>query len=103
MGHQKDRNGVSRRAKLAVWVLVTLLALYIVVSWSILNVVITPRRITNTITPDQVGLPNAQRLTLENPDDGVPLQAWLIPSEGRRAVVLLHGIHSQAWDGTCSS
>lgn len=28
------------------------------------------------------------------------LQGWFVPCDGKRAVVLLHSIHSQAWDGS---
>lgn len=100
MNTKQSLNGILQRTKLPLLIITALLVLYIAASWSILNIVITPRRIKNTITPDQVGLPNTELLTLKNSHDKIELQAWLIPSKGHKVVVLLHGIHSHAWDGS---
>lgn len=86
---------VGRRRKLLGGFLLTLLLLYLGASWYVLKVTVTPRRILNTITPDQLGLPQTESFVFNNLDDGVRLQGWLVPSEGHRVVILIHGVHSQ--------
>lgn len=100
MSRRKVMSAVGRRSKLLGGFLLTLLLLYLGVSWYVLKVSITPRRIVNTITPDQLGFLGTESLVFNGLDDGVSLQGWLVPSEGRRVVVLVHGVHSHAWDGS---
>ena len=82
------------------WLLVVLFVLYIGASWYILQITITPKQITNTVTPDQLGLEATEFITFHASADGLRLQGWLIPADGKKVVILLHGIHSQAWDGS---
>ena len=48
------------------------------------------------------GVPPAEpdALTFVNAADGATLTGWLVPSSGDRAVVLLHGLDSDAWAAT---
>jgi len=86
------------RAKLARLFLL-MFVFYSGVSWYILEVIITPKRIINTITPEQLGLQATNFISFHAPEDGLRLQGWLVPTGGKKVVVLLHGVHSYAWDG----
>jgi len=96
----KPKRRIHSPAKWLAWLISTLVVLYIGASWFVLEATITPKRITNTITPDQVGLQSTESVTFRNQDDGVNLQGWLIPAGHKKIVILVHGVHSQAWDGS---
>ena len=85
--------------KIPAWSLVVLLALYAGTCWYILNVTITPMRKLPTVAPGQLGFSTAKELAFKSAEDGVLLRGWLVPSTGSRAIVLVHGINSHAWDG----
>lgn len=76
-----------------------LTALYAGICWYVLNVIITPSRKLPTVAPGELGFPEAKELLFNSAEDGLPLRGWLVPSTGSRAVVLLHGYKSHAWDG----
>ncbi len=76
-----------------------MLALYAGTCWNILNVTITPMRKLPTVAPGQLGFSTAKELASKSAEDGVLLRGWLVPSTGSRAIVLVHGINSHAWDG----
>lgn len=86
--------------KIPTWGLAFLFALYCFASWYILNETITPRRMLCTITPDQLGFSTAEALSFKSLTDGTELKGWLIPSTGDRALVVIHGVHSQSRDGS---
>jgi len=71
---------------------------YLAVCWFILSTLITPERRQAKLTPAELGFDDTQRLSFANANDRTVLQGWLVPSDGERAVVLVHGIHSNAWD-----
>ncbi|MEC4686908.1 MAG: hypothetical protein VST64_01190 [Nitrospirota bacterium] len=52
-----------------------------------------------TVAPGQLGFSTAKELAFKSAEDGVLLRGWLVPSTGSRAIVLVHGINSHAWDG----
>ena len=51
------------------------------------------------MAPGQLGFSTAKELAFKSAEDGVLLRGWLVPSTGSRAIVLVHGINSHAWDG----
>jgi uncharacterized protein len=59
---------------------------------------ITIARKPARLSPYELGFPNAEELSFSAPD-GVRLVGWFVPSEGDRAIILVHGIYSNAWDG----
>lgn len=75
-----------------------LAAAYLGVGWRILADVITPERMIPGQAPAELGFVKAEPLSFKSAYDQVPLKGWLVPSDGERAVVLVHGIHSHAWD-----
>ena len=84
---------------MSAWSVLILVALYGGVCSYVLNVTITPTRKILDVTPAQLGFAEAQDLAFSSAEDGLRLRGWLVPSTGTQAVILLHGIHSHAWDG----
>ncbi len=41
----------------------------------------------------------AEAIRFESATDHVPLAGWLLSSSGERAIVLVHGVNSNCWDG----
>lgn len=77
---------------------VAALALYFGTCWTIVAILITPERKPHERTPTEIGFTAVQELSFESKTDGVLLRGWLVPSDGDTAVILAHGIHSNAWD-----
>ena len=75
-----------------------LAAAYVAACWLVLSILITPERKISPETPASLGFPAAQAVSFESAEDGVPLRGWLVPGTGSRVIVLVHGIHSNAWD-----
>lgn len=77
---------------------VTAVAAYCVVSIYIVSASLTPSR-----GPCPPGRPptdlRVEAVEFSNREDGVRLAGWLVPAAGDRAVVLIHGIDSDAWMG----
>jgi uncharacterized protein len=71
---------------------------YIGLSWMILTILITPERKPHEQSPTELGFEDVRELSFRSRTDGVPLRGWLVPSSGRSAVILVHGLHSHAWD-----
>ena len=68
--------------------------LYLGICGYIATVMITPiRKLT-----DPVPAP-AEAVQFESVEDRVPLSGWLLSSWGDRAIVLVHGINSNCWEG----
>lgn len=82
MNNQHRLYGIWRRTKAFVWFLAVSLLLYLGVSWYMLQETVTPSRVQNTITPDQLGFHETESIELNSLDDGVRLQGWLVPSAG---------------------
>jgi alpha-beta hydrolase superfamily lysophospholipase len=74
------------------------LGLYLMAAWLILAALITPERERAGHTPAALGFYDIRQLTFESMVDRVPLRGWLVPAKGDRVIVLVHGIHSHAWD-----
>ena len=77
--------------------LVILLGLYAGICWLILNILITPERITPAKKPAELGFHDAKELSFISTMDGVPQKAWFVPARGERAIILIHGLHNNAW------
>ncbi len=90
---------VSRWITIPAWVMVVLSILYGGVCWYIMNQILTPRRMICTIMPAQLGFSETQDLKLKSVTDGLELRGWLVPSFGDSAIILVHGVHAQSWDG----
>lgn len=85
------------KTRLAVVGAVVLVIAYCGVSGYAVTASLTPRE----ICPPSAGAPpglGAEVLTLTS-GDGTRLAAWLATSSGQRAVILVHGIDSDAWTG----
>ena len=92
-------DALLRLIRFAAWSLAFLLALYAGTCWFIVNQTITPRRMIVSFAPSQLGYPEAKYIDLKSTTDGLTLRSWLIPATGESAIILVHGIHSQSWDG----
>jgi hypothetical protein len=80
-----------------------LLGLYLMACWLILAALITPERKRADHTPAALRFYDTQLLSFESTEDQVPLRGWLVPAKGDRVIVLVHGIHSHAWECTDKS
>ena len=78
---------------------VIVLMLYIGVCWLILSVLITPERKRGPIpTANELGVAEIRSMYFKSAEDEIRLRGWLVPTQGNRAIVLVHGLHSYAWD-----
>lgn len=83
------------------WTLASLVVVagaYAGACWVVLKTLIVPERKPHAESPADLGFPGARSLTFESRTGAVPLRGWLIPSRRERAVILVHGLHSHAWD-----
>ena len=76
---------------------VILLGLYTGICWLVLSILITPERITPVKKPAELGFTDIRELSFKSTTDGVTLWAWFVPAKGERAIILIHGIHNNAW------
>jgi len=74
-----------------------LLGMYAGICWLILNILITPERMTPAKKPMELGFHDAKELSFISTMDGVTLKAWFVPAMGERVIILIHGIHNNAW------
>ncbi|MEL6139112.1 MAG: alpha/beta fold hydrolase [Cyanobacteria bacterium J06628_6] len=89
----------GRRLSIAFISLSVLVAAYLGICWHILNILITPeRKSQQPPTEDEFGVQQIRPISFESLTDRTQLQGWLIPSETRKAIILLHGLHSHAWN-----
>jgi alpha-beta hydrolase superfamily lysophospholipase len=89
---------MRRRLGITLFILLLLLGLYLGICWQILNVTIIPIRKQPEQTPAELGFSKAEVLSFRSTEDHIPLQGWLVPSSGDKVIVLVHGLHSHAWD-----
>jgi dipeptidyl aminopeptidase/acylaminoacyl peptidase len=75
-----------------------LLVLYLGASWILLNRLLIPEPAHEARGPARLGFPEARSVSFRTDGDRIRLEGWLIPSTRARAVVLIHGLHSTAWD-----
>ena len=79
-------------------VLLSLSAGYLGICWYVATLTVTPIRMSLSREPADFGFAGVRPISLMT-EDAVRLQGWLAPSSGERAIVLVHGINSHAWDG----
>lgn len=85
----------------APWIALTAVAaavLYIGVCWIILTILIAPARKSHQRRPSELGFESVHELSFRSRTGGVTLRGWLVPAGGDLAVILVHGLHSHAWD-----
>jgi len=97
-GQKEFLGQMVRRLRIILLILLLLLGLYLGICWHIVNVTITPIRKQSEQTPAEIGFSSVEVLSFRSTEDHVPLQGWLVPSFGDKVIVLVHGIHSHAWD-----
>ncbi len=90
----KPRTRIRRRLLFVAGVLAIVLTLYLGLCAFIMSTTLTPKR---TVGPTPSG---AETIHFQSDIDQIPLQGWLLPSSGDRAIVLVHGLDSNAWDGS---
>ena len=73
-------------------------AIYFMICSVIADAVTRPLRKELEQTPLQSGLAHVEAVSFGT-DDRITLQGYFLPSSGDRAIVLVHGVHSQCWDG----
>ena len=79
-------------------VLLSLSVAYLGICWYIVTLTVTPIRMPLSREPADFGFAGLRPISLMT-EDAVRLQGWLAHSGGERAIVLVHGINSHAWDG----
>ena len=83
---------------IAVSSITLLLAVYASVCWYVVSASLRPNPISCIDrTPAKSGL-HAEEISFRSGLDGPDIFGWLLPSTGRRAVVLIHGLESYSWD-----
>ena len=75
-----------------------LAVLYLGICWVVLTILIAPERKTLERSPADLGFEDARELSFKSRAGGVSLNGWLVPGPGEAAVILVHGLHSHAWD-----
>lgn len=83
---------------MVVIVVLLIAAAYLSTCWYLAWKLSAAERKHATRTPADLGFSNAERVFFET-EDGLRLEGWLVPSAGERAIILVHGIYSHAWDG----
>lgn len=73
--------------------------LYIGICWVVLTILIAPERKKLEQSPAELGFADVRELSFRSRTGDVPLTGWLVPGGGDTAIVLVHGLHSHAWDG----
>jgi uncharacterized protein len=89
---------MQRAAALVGLVGILLFGAYLAACWYLIRVMLTIDRKPARLNPYELGFPNVEELSFSAPD-GVRLVGWFIPAAGDRAIVLVHGVYSNAWDG----
>ncbi len=91
-------NTIRRRIFFAGIAFAAALLLYAAASAAILVMALTPLRKPHDRTPVSAGL-KAQAITLESAKDGTRLAGFYLPAGTERAIVMVHGLDSNCWDG----
>lgn len=87
-----------RRLLITAGALAAGVALYLGVSGWVVSHMLTPRPGCPDRSPVESGLA-AEELRFESAVDRVPLAGWLLRASGDRAIVMVHGLNSNAWSG----
>lgn len=80
------------------------LLVYFGVCWQVLNLLMTPERKSRPIpTAAEINVNEIRPVPFKSLTDDITLQGWFMPhhgasNQGNRAVILLHGVHSTAWN-----
>ena len=85
---------------LGAWIglaLTALIALYLAICWATVALLITPQRMSHEWDPAENGLAHVEEVSFTSRSDGIVLRGWLVPSSGSAAVILTHGLHTNAW------
>ena len=77
---------------------VAVIGAYLGVCWFVLATLITPERKPHDRSPAELGFDDVRGLAFRSRTGGVPLRGWLVGPDSGSAVVLVHGLHSHAWD-----
>jgi uncharacterized protein len=91
-------SAARRKALIAFISITAAVALYAAVSAAILFTALTPLRKPHDQTPVSAGL-RAEPITLESTADRTRLAGFFIPAGADRAIVMVHGLDSNCWDG----
>ena len=75
--------------------------LYLVVCWAVVAILITPDRRAQLSVPLQLGPYQVRPLSFVSRTDGLSLRGRMVGPEAERAIIVVHGLHSHAWD--CSA
>jgi len=75
-----------------------LLALYLGASYAVFTIALTPLRKPHDQTPVSAGL-RAQEVWIESAKDRTRLYGFFLPGGSDRAIVMVHGVDSNCWDG----
>jgi len=98
MARTRHRSGRRDTITFVLVSLAGLAGIYLLVCWLVLSSLITPQRKPAELTPAELGFEDAQPLSFASAEDQIDLRGRLVPGEGARVIVLVHGIHSNAWD-----
>ncbi len=92
------RSRTRRRLLIAGSILVVIATVYLGFSYFVISFSLTPRPICPAGTPLDIQ-PAPEPVRFQSDVDQIPLVGWLMSSSGDRAIVLVHGIHSDGWSG----
>ncbi|MEO0869880.1 MAG: alpha/beta fold hydrolase [Cyanobacteria bacterium J06642_11] len=89
----------TRRLKFLATGLGVMAALYFGVCWQVLKILITPeRRLGDIPTTETLGVETIDSLSFKSLTDETSLQGWFVPNSPERVIIVLHGLHSYAWN-----
>lgn len=74
-----------------------LVLLYLVASALVFRMALVPHRKVARSSPDKDGVV-AESIHFDSAQGGPNLNGWYVPSDGDRAIVVLHGLDSQSWN-----
>ncbi len=95
------RRGNRRRVLIAAGALALIVALYLAVSYFVVSTSLAPAPRCPDRTPADSGV-TAEAVRFRSDVDGVSLSGWFLPSQGHRAIVLIHGLNDQGWNSSSS-
>ncbi len=75
-----------------------LLAAYFLIGGVVAQNLVKPASKPITETPSESGFTSVEAVSLTTEDE-VPLEGYLLPASGDRAILIVHGIYSHSWDG----
>ena len=92
------RSRTRRRLLIAGSALAAIVTIYLGFSYFVISSSLTPHPICPAGTPLDIQ-PAPEPVRFQSDVDQVPLVGWLMSSSGDRAIVLVHGLHSDGWSG----